>query len=339
MKAIAIGATGFIGRHVVARLLAGGHEVAVLHRGSTPFPACEGLIEIAGDRAAIRDMRSWFRAWSPDVAIDMILSSAAQAHATLEALQGIARRVVAASSGDVYRAMAVLHRLETGPLEPVPLTEDSALRTGAQTYSPEALAAARTVFAWLDSAYDKVQVERTICSEPALPATILRLPMVYGPGDPLHRLYPFVKRVQDGRPALLLEQSFAQWVPCRGYVENVADAIVLAATSENAAGRVYNVADPEPYTEAEWTGRIGRVVVLSRQQAPPFLVKPLNFDQHLFMNSQRIRTELGYSESVPVDEAVRRTVEWEQSNPPHQIDPAQYDYRAEDEALAACEGS
>lgn len=335
MKVIAIGATGFIGRHVVTKLIDAGHEVAVVHRGSTPFRAGSGVTEMPGDRSAIGEMRSQFRAWSPDVAVDMILSSAAQAQATLAAFHGIARRVVVASSADVYRAMAVLHRLDTGPLEPVPLTEDSPLRTQSQTYSPEALAAARTVFPWLDSEYDKVQVERAIRSDPDLPATVLRLPMVYGPGDPLHRLYPWVKRMQDRRPAILLERNFAQWVPCRGYVENVAEAITLAATLESAAGRVYNVADSEPCTEAEWAGRIGRVIVVPTEHAPPHLVKPLNFHQHLFMRSTRIRAELGYSESVPVDEAMHRTVEWERANPPRQIDPAQYDYAAEDAALAS----
>ena len=53
------------------------------------------------------------------------------------------------------------------------------------------------------------------------------------------------------------------------------------------------------------------------------------------MDSTRIRSELGYAEAFPVDEALRRTVEREQANPPPQIDPAQYDYLAEDQALAA----
>jgi nucleoside-diphosphate-sugar epimerase len=330
MRVIAIGASGFIGRHVVNKLADAGHEVAVLHRGNTPLAPRRGVTEIVGERSTMRDMRSRFRDWAPDVALDMILSSAPQAQKTLEAFHGIARRVVAASSCDVYRAMAVLHRLDTGPLEPVPLTEDSPLRSQPQTYSPESLAAARTVFPWLDAEYDKVQVERTICSDPGLPATILRLPMVYGPGDPLHRMYPVVKRIEDRRPAILLEESFAQWVPCRGYVENVAEAIALAATSEKAAGRVYNVAEPVPFTEAEWTARIARVVVVPRGRAPAHLLKPLNFEQHLFADSSRIRTELGYAESVPVDEALRRTVEWEGANPPSRIDPAQYNYAAEE---------
>jgi nucleoside-diphosphate-sugar epimerase len=178
-------------------------------------------------------------------------------------------------------------------------------------------------------------------SEPELPATILRLPMVYGGGDPLHRLYPVVKRTVDGRPAIVYEQTFARFVPCRGYVENVAYAITLAAVSDSAAGRIYNVAEPEPVVEAEWAARVaeilggrGRVIAVPRQQAPAHLVEPYNFEQHLFMDSTRIRAELGYTEPVSVDEGLRRTIEWEQANPPAEVDPAKFDYRAEDEAIA-----
>jgi nucleoside-diphosphate-sugar epimerase len=329
MRVLAIGATGFIGRHVVNRLRDAGHDVCVFHRGNTKST---GAPEILGDRAAIADLRPRFRDWSPDVVLDMILSSAVQARATLDAFRGIARRVVVASSGDVYRAMAVLHRLEPGPVEPVPLTEDSPLRTQGQTYSQEALAAAMKVIPWLDSEYDKIQVERVIASEPALPSTILRLPMVYGPGDPLHRLYPMVKRAQDGRP-ILLDQTFAQWTTCRGYVENVAEAIALAVVSEKAAGRIYNLGEPEPRTEAQVAAKIGRVVVLPRERTPAHLLKPGNFEQHLFTSTARIRGELGYAESISVDDALRRTVQWERENPPPHIDSSQFDYAAEEQAL------
>jgi nucleoside-diphosphate-sugar epimerase len=341
MRVIAIGSTGFIGRHVVARLAEAGHEVAVLHRGTTRLAASERVTEIQGDRSALVGLRKHFQSWSPDIVVDMILSSSVQARATLEAFRGIARRVVAISSGDVYRAMAVLHGLDNGPIEPVPLTETSRLRTQPQTYSREALAAARAVFPWLDDEYDKVQVERAISSEPELPATVLRLPMVYGPGDPLHRLYPALKRILDNRPAIVFEESFARWVPCRGYVENVTHAIVLATLSDSAAGRVYNVAEPEPFTEAEWAEKIGailgwrgRLILVPKQHAPKHLVQPYNFEQHLFMDSTRFRVELGYSEPVTVDEALRRTIHWERANSPQRIDPALFDYDAEDEAIA-----
>lgn len=340
MRVMVIGGTGFIGRHVVAKLADAGHEVAIFHRGRTPLAMRHGITEILGERSTMQDQREKIRAWAPDAVIDMILSSAAQARATLEAFRGIARRVVAISSGDVYRATALLHRLDRGPLEPVPLTEDSKLRTQSQTYSPEALASARTAYPWIDEEYDKVRVEGAMNSDSELPATILRLPMVYGPGDPLHRLYPLVKRILDGRPVIIFEENLARWVPCRGYVENVAHAIMLVAVSDSATGRVYNVAETEPVMEAEWAAKIGgilgwrgRVVALPRDKVPQHLVLPYNLEQHLFMDSTRIRADLGYIEPVPVEEALRRTIEWEQTNPPSQIDPKQYDYQAEDDAL------
>jgi len=50
-------------------------------------------------------------------------------------------------------------------------------------------------------------------------------------------------------------------------------------------------------------------------------------------SSERIRKELGYSELLPRDEAIRRTIEWERANPPA-APTAQFNYAAEDDALA-----
>ena len=41
-----------------------------------------------------------------------------------------------------------------------------------------------------------------------------------------------------------------------------------------------------------------------------------------------------YKELVDLHEAIRRTIAWEQSNPPGAINPQQFDYKAEDAALA-----
>src|SRR5690242_11434370 len=127
MKIIAIGASGFIGRHVVRKLAESGHQVAVVHRGNTPVADGQGITEILADRSDLPNMRAQLAQWSPDVVLDIILSSGSQAHALLGAFRGIAGRTVAISSGDVYRAMAVLHRIDPGPLDPAPLTENSPL--------------------------------------------------------------------------------------------------------------------------------------------------------------------------------------------------------------------
>jgi hypothetical protein len=60
---------------------------------------------------------------------------------------------------------------------------------------------------------------------------------------------------------------------------------------------------------------------------------PGNTAQHLVASSDRIRHELGYRESVPREEAIRRTIEWDRAHPPAQP-LSQFDYSAEDEALA-----
>jgi hypothetical protein len=61
----------------------------------------------------------------------------------------------------------------------------------------------QNTFTWLDEHYDKIAVEEAIQGDPAVPWTILRLPMVYGPGDPLHRFFPLLKRITDGRSSIL----------------------------------------------------------------------------------------------------------------------------------------
>ena len=95
------------------------------------------------------------------------------------------------------------------------------------------------LFGWLDQEYDKIPVERALLADKALPATVLRLPMVYGPGDKLHRFFPLLKRMDDGRSAILMAEDLAAWRGTKGYVNDVAAAIAAATASDRAAGRIY----------------------------------------------------------------------------------------------------
>jgi nucleoside-diphosphate-sugar epimerase len=189
--------------------------------------------------------------------------------------------------------------------------------------------------------YDKIPVERAIMGAPGLPGTVLRLPMVYGPGDSQHRLFNYLKRMDGQRPAILLESGLATWRWTKGYVENVAAAIALAVVDERAAGRVYNVGESQALSEREWIREIGRaagwrgrVVAVSPEHLPPHLATDANTQQHLVVDTTRIRQELGYDEPLPRDEALARTVAWERAHPPDTVDPGQFDYAAEDAALA-----
>ncbi len=336
MRLLVIGGSGFIGPHIVHALEHAGHDVTVFHRTSRSTVTRE----ILGDRRRLIDHAGQLRALKPDVVVDVILSSGRQARELVDVFRGATRRVVALSSGDVYRACGILHRLEEGPLQTVPLAESSALRTTPQTYPAAQIEALQKVFGWFDEEYDKIPVEREILGNGELPGTVLRLPMVYGPGDFAHRLHPIVRRIVDKRPAILFEEKFAAWRPPRGYVENVAAAIALAATSERATGRIYNVAEPDAPTELEWARQIaramawaGRFIVLPADRMPAHLQVPANFEQHWVYDTSRIREELGYREPIAREEALRRTIEWERTNPPTDFNPYRFDYEAEDAAL------
>jgi len=351
MRLLLIGGNGFIGPSVVSELVRAGHDVAILHRrlaeGSTvrtpgaraaasaaadTTAAAEAgvragtVTHILGDRRHLADCAQRLLAFEPEVVIDLILSSGRQARELMTFFRGHARRVVGISSCDVYRACGVFHRSEDGPLEPLPLTESSALRTKLQTYPPAQLRMLQGVFGWLDDEYDKIPVEQAILEDEEVPGTIVRLPMVYGPGDRLHRFGPVLSQIDQGQPEILFEDRHAAWRSPRGFVENVGAAIALAATAPSAAGRVYNVAERESWSELEWAQQIagaagwhGRFVVLPADRAPAHLRLPGNFDQHWVVDTTRVREEIGYREPISREAAIRRTIEWERAQAPARV--------------------
>ncbi|HZS29135.1 MAG TPA: NAD-dependent epimerase/dehydratase family protein [Candidatus Angelobacter sp.] len=344
MKILLIGGSGFIGPYTATMLLKGGHQVTIFHRGKTRAP--EGAEEIFGDRQFLQDHQLEFRRQKFDVVIDFVLSSGRQALQLMDTFRSIAGRVVALSSMDVYRAWGVFFGFDSGELQELPLTEDSDLRTSRSVYPPEVLDRMRAaIYPWVDKEYDKIPVEQAVLSEPKLPGTVLRLPMVYGPGDPVQRFHPILKRIDDGRRQIIFADDDAAMRTPRGYVENVAAAIALAATSPQASGRIYNVCETEFFSELDWakkiaaaTGWSGEFVVLPHDRTPKHLLWPGNTRQHIVASSERIRKELGYRELVPREEAIRRTIDWDCANPPTQS-LAQFDYPAEDEALAQFKAS
>lgn len=336
MKILAIGATGFIGPFVIQQLQRQGHNVTVFHRGKSPAPS--GVKEIIGDRNQLADYRETFASEKFDLVIDFVLVSERQARQLMETLRGFTRRVVMLSSGDAYRAWGVFYRMEPGDLEPLPLTEDSAVRT-APPFPPEAAKRSAELVSYINLEYDKVPTERVVLSDPSLPCTVLRLPMIYGPGDYVHRFHQFLKRMDDQRPFILFADDVAAMRTPKGYVEDVAAGIVLAATSERAAGRIYNICEPHAFTELEWakkiaaaTGWPGEFIVLPRDKTPKHLLWPYNTAQHMVVSSERIRQELGYREVTPEAEAFARTIRWERANPP-QTPGIPFDYKAEDAAI------
>jgi nucleoside-diphosphate-sugar epimerase len=335
MKVLAIGATGFIGPPMVRQLDEQGHEVAIFHRGETEAELPGPARHIHGDRNSLSEFRDAFEQFAPEVVVDMVPYTEAQIRQTVEVFAGLADRLVVVSSSDVYRNYDGWRGESTHSPDPVPLGEDAPLREKHYPYRGyEGLD-----FEYTDD-YDKILVEKAAKSNSTLSSTILRLPAVYGPENEQHRLHAHLKRMVDERPFILLGERQAQWRWTHGYVDNVAAAIALAATDEQAAGGVYNVGERETPTEAQrvrtladivgWTGE---VVELPHEELPDHLQAPFNWKYELATDTSRIRDELGYSEPLSWEEALKQTVAWEQANMLKSVEDGQFDYAAEDEAV------
>jgi nucleoside-diphosphate-sugar epimerase len=340
MRVIVLGGTGFIGPHVVHRLAEMGHSVAVFNRGQrvAQVELPPGVDRIAGDRDHLSRYAPEFRAFAPDVVLDMRPLAERDARAVAGVFTGIARRQAAISSMDVYRIYGRINGTEPGPPEPLPITEDSPLREKMYPYRADPPRSGDAPDKWMDD-YDKIPVEHSVMGNPEMPGTVLRLPMVYGPGT--MRDFEYVKRMVDGRPAILLDERMAGWRSPRGYVEDVAHAVALAVSDDRAAGRIYNVAEAEAHTVREWVEQLGRAfgwqgrVVLVPPDLTPPTMDPGDVPNHPWVvSSERIRDELGYAERTPRDVALRRTVEWQAEHLPEEIDPDQFDYEADDRLLA-----
>lgn len=335
MRVLVVGGTGFIGSHVARRLAAAGHRVTVYHRGETVADLPPEVDTRRGDRADPASLGAAVAETAPDVVLHVVAMTAADAEAAVTACAGRVGRLVAVSSMDVYRARNRLYGTEPGPPDPVPLAEDAPLREQLYPYRAAAPGPGHVAYD-----YDKIPVERAVLGHPELVGTVLRLPMVYGPGDAYHRLAEWLGRVDAGRPAIPLGAGRAGWRWSRGYVENVAHAIALATTDGRAAGEVYNVGDEPALSEADWGRAVGRaagwageVVAVPDASLPEPFGRPLDWRQHLVGDTRKLREQMGYAEPVPPDEALRRTVAWERAHPPAASPPV--DFGAEDAGLKA----
>ena len=339
MRVLIIGGTAFIGPHVVRSLVSEGHEVTIFHRGEhEPELPSSSVRHVHSASAAfpVLSFPAELVSWKPDVVLHMVAMGERDAEAVVQAFKGVARRLVVPSSGDVYNAYGVLLGSEDATAKTNLLREESSLRTNLYPYRKMA----KGPDDWIYN-YEKILVERVVMRDSELAGTILRLPAVYGPGDGRHGFSAHLKRMDDGRPAILLDENQAHWRWSHGYVENVAAAITLAITDNHASGRIYNVGEESVPTTAErvrllakLVGWRGEIATLPRASLPPHLRDAYHYSQDLAYDTSRIRSELGYKETVSVEEGLRRTIAWLREHPPS-IDAAQYDYDAEDAAMAA----
>ncbi len=324
MRIVVIGGTWFIGRAIVTRLREDGHEVLLVHRGKAEPAELNGagIHHLHVERSALAGARDEIAAFGAHAAVDVSARNGADAEGALAALpDGI--RLVAISSGDVYRAYEGLH--SGRQTDGLPLTERSPVRETRHVDGPE---------------FENLEIE-----ELYLPrgATSLRLGAVYGPHDYQRRFEFLLRRLRAGRPRIPIGSG--GFLFSKVYVEDVAAAVtlVLDHAPDGVAGEAFNVVEattPAFRLHAEEVlaaaGDAGSGVELVRvpdHVLPDDLKLTGALSQHLLMDARRFRG-LGWTETDPA-QALRTAVAWHLAHPPEDWSS---DFAADDKALAEASG-
>ncbi len=304
----------------MTELTAHGHDVTVIHRGTSEPEPLSSIQHIHVDRQDSAALHDVLQRTGMDALVDMYALTRDDANSVVSSLPGRIRLLVL-SSMDVYQAYGALLRAEA--TEPVPLDETSPVRSERYPY--------RGKGAGMDD-YEKLDVEEVYCSAGS---TIIRLPMVYGEHDYQRREDFILRRVRAGRSRIPI--GTGNWLWSRGYVGDMARGIRLALESSDAAGQVLNLSETSTATMCMWAqqildaaGSTAELVRVPDDVLPDDLKLTGAVSQHLLVDSARARALLGWSAS-DVRGAVHRSVTWHIENPP--VNPS-FDVEQDDRALA-----
>jgi nucleoside-diphosphate-sugar epimerase len=160
--------------------------------------------------------------------------------------------------------------------------------------------------------YEKLDIEEIARGRAAVPVTVLRLPMVYGPSDPQGRVAGSLALVRSGRGTVRVNTAESEWRCTRGYVEDVAAGIALAALDGRAAGATYNLGEADALSGREWLKTIAEAAGVACRVVPDADIAPslsANWAIPLVTDTRRIRSELGYREPIGRAEGVRRSLQ------------------------------
>ena len=313
MRILVIGGMQFMGREMVRRLTARGHEVTVLHRQDRHDlgPEVRNLQADRSDLAKVSALVSQGRFDAVfDTAYDWQKGTPAEhVEAAARSCGDQLQRYVFMSSIAVYEPG--LNHLESGPLAP----EDS-----ANPYQRHKVTAERALF--------------RMHAETGFPVATFRPPFVHGPRQPFYREQFFWDRLLDGRPIILPDggQAAMPWV----YVSDVAEACVRAMEVPEAAGEAFNIGHVEQTTQRSFVELLARVagveatlVAVSREKIAAaggqFAgSQNLYFGEYLDLppysaNLEKAHRLLGTT-PTPFEAALRHGFDWYRTQPRRPID-------------------
>lgn len=322
-RCLVTGAAGFLGRYVVERLLADGHEVLAMVRQPADAPRLQPLPA----RVMVADLREPASLAAALLGVEVVCHCAASipGHAGAADFQadnvaGTANLMNAAVAAGVRRVVYVSTDSVYGDAGTAPAVED---QPPDPRYFDEG--------EYPRSKLGGERLAQAAASAHGLAVVVLRTCLIYGPGRSPGS--DFLRHWAARRLHLLWGGGKARISMV--YAGDLACAIALAATQPQAAGRVYNVSGGEPHSWREifeavglatgrrrWLLPLPGAALLPLAGAAHRLLQPVAprwaarcnprtirflLTDHV-VDTTRIGRELGYRPSVSLAEGVRRTL-------------------------------
>ena len=303
MKALVTGGGGFIGSHLVDRLVSDGHDVRVLDNFATGKR--ENLLDLI-DRVELieGDVQSYERVHNavlgaevvfheaalpsvPRSVQDPLTSNATNVTGTLNVLLAArdsdVRRVVFASSSSVYGANPELPKREE--MATLPIAPYAVAKQAAESYC------------------------RSFTHVFGLETVALRYFNVFGPRqDPLSQYSAVIPNfitaaLRGSQPVVFGDGEQSRDFT---YIDNVVDANICAIEAEGVAGAVFNVAAGERTSLNRLIELVGEIT--GRPLTPRYEPPRAGDVRHSEADVSRAESALGYRPQVSLEEGLRRTI-------------------------------
>jgi nucleoside-diphosphate-sugar epimerase len=300
---LVLGGSSFVGGRLVGRLLAEGHDTAVLNRGrtSSPRPGVTQLIADRRDPASIRAALSdqyWDAVF--DVSGYIMATDAENFLALTDVLDGRAGRYVFVSSVMAYAPSGYFPWRETAPVTADPPT----------TYGGFKAFAERTI------------LDRFAAS--GFAASVARPAAIYGPENNIYDMESAMfLRLRRGLPILLPHQGLV--VNSFGHVDELAAALVVMAHHPHAPGEIFNIsgvgvtASQYVQTLAEIVGVAPDIRMVpddvSEKLDRPAFCRLFKARHHSLLDTSKAASILGLPAERPFRNGHQETYEWFLTSP------------------------
>jgi UDP-glucose 4-epimerase len=316
VRILVTGGVGYIGSHLADALIAADHDVLVLDNLSTGRMAniahllghprfrfiCDTILNapLVDRLVAEADVVYHLAAtvgvkYVVDNPLQCIVTNVRGTEIVLESAYRYWRRVLIASSSEVY-----------GKSENVPLNEDDDTLLGPTAVGRWSYALSKAVDEHLAFAYHRE----------GLPVSVVRYFNSYGP-----RLDPqgygsvvarFINQALDGKPITIFEDG--RQTRCFTYIDDTVRGTLLAGTLPQAEGKAFNIGSNRETAILELANKVRDAVnpEVDIVHVPYSQAYQTRFEEtrRRVPDIRRAREILGFEAQVPLEEGLRRTIDW-----------------------------